>query len=284
MAKLRTVAGIALVIIGLAVLAGNRWSTEEPMSNLDKKWTFASGELRNLQTKSDYETEIRFVKSSDGTNSVSITGQGTKQMRQAVSEAALSSGTLELDLRNQSWRWFDWLRFGSTDAKQQIVVALADGSPFLETLQVKSDSGSLAVYGAQVRKADLQIDSGSVTIRDLTADRLNIRADSGSITANGVHGNAEIHADSGSIKLENVTGPTRLSADSGSIKLYKEDTSSTDIKAESGSVYVHMPASFAGVYDVQADSGTVHAPESKRQTGDVVKVRADSGSIRVEQD
>jgi hypothetical protein len=283
MRTLSILIGVILVLFGVWTLSADRWKPAEPLTDLSGSWPFASGELRDLQVKSDDELEIRFVNSVDGTSSVTLDGKGTQKMADTVAGAHLSSGKLELDLRDTSNHWFDWFRFGSSGRRQQLVVSLTDDA-LLDSLKVQSDSGTLSLTEARVKIADLSMDSGSVTISNLTAQHLKLQADSGSIRAEGINADSDIRADSGSIRLERVTGPTRVSADSGSIRLYKEDTSATDIQADSGSVYLHMPASFAGTYDLQADSGSIHAPESKGQTADVVKVRADSGSIRVEQD
>lgn len=280
---MRKLAGIILVIIGLTALASNSSALGENAIDYEKKWTFASGELHQLLLKSDYAVNVKFEKSTNGTNSVYLKGQGSQSMVDAVSGTALSSGKLDVQLVDKRKWHFDLFHFGSHREVQQMIVTLAEGAE-LETLGLQLDSSSLSVSDAQVKNADFSVGSGSLTIENLTAERFKMQADSGSVKAVGIHADTEIHADSGSLRLEQVTGPTRLTMDSGSVRLYKDDTSPTDVKADSGSVYVHMPSSFAGFYDLQADSGSIRAPESKRKTTDVVKIRADSGSIIVEQD
>lgn len=276
------VAGLILVMIGLAALSSNAWGSGKSLSSFEKKWTFAAGELRDLNVKSDYKVRMKFVKSTDGSNSVYVKGKGPEKMAEAVQEIELEDGKLALDLREPR-KWFSLFDFTALRSDEEIVVTMADGTA-LEKLGLQLDSGSLTLDDAHAATADISIDSGSVAITRLNAGKLTLEADSGSIKADGIRtDDGEVSADSGSIKLEHVTGPLRVQADSGSIKLYKDDTASVELKADSGSVYVHLPESYAGDFDLKTDSGSIYAPEPKRETKDLVKVRADSGSIRIEQ-
>jgi hypothetical protein len=282
MKKLTIIAGVVLVLIGLAALSPQGWKFGKQLPSFDKQWPFASGELQDLRIESDYPVELKFVKTGDGTNAVSINGQAPAKTIQQLLYTELDSGTLNLDLRENPRKFWDFFDFNFRRTPEIIVVSLADGS-VLDKLGMNLSSGSLTMTDVQVKSADLTVDSGSAEINNLTADQWNIHASSGSVRGNGIHAESTVTADSGSVRLEHVTGKMHVTADSGSVKLYKDDTTDTDIKADSGSVYVHLPSSFSGFFDLQADSGSIRAPQSKRDTKDLLKVRASSGSIVVEQ-
>ncbi|WP_219639169.1 DUF4097 family beta strand repeat-containing protein [Cohnella sp. CFH 77786] len=279
MRKRWVTAGAILVAIGLLGLKVPEFG--KPSRTIEKTWPFQTGELRELYVQSDYRADVKFAVSENGSNSVHLQGQVADKMIEAVQRTNLSDGKLSLELRRPGWN-FGFLDIGSGRAKQEIVVTLAKGTK-LENLAIHMDSGSLTLEDAAADAVDITMDSGSVTLKRLSSGKLTLKSDSGSIEGSDIQADTTVKADSGSVKLERATGRMNLQADSGSIKLYKDDTADTEIHADSGSVYVHLPASFAGSFDLKSDSGSVNAPESKGETNDLVKVRADSGSIRVEQ-
>ncbi|MFC5701516.1 DUF4097 domain-containing protein [Cohnella faecalis] len=283
MKKWWIIGGLLLIAIGIAGIATGGWKTNEKLPEFEKSWRFQASELKNLEIKSDYKVNLKFVKSTDGTNSVSVKGQAPEKTIQTVQDAVIDNKSLLVDLRQKPVKYFNFLDFSFVGVKEEITVSLTDDAA-LDALKVNVDSGSIALTDVSAKTVDLSADSGNLTLNNLTADSLSIDVDSGKITGDGVRTKTlTLSADSGLVNLKRVTGKVDMIIDSGSVKLYKEDTSDTVIKADSGSVYVQVPASFAGYYDLKADSGSVHAPESKRETKDIVKVRADSGLIRVEQ-
>lgn len=282
MRRLKVAAGAVLVLLGLAMIFVKDGYAGDALPQFEKQWSFSANELRDLRVQSDYPIILTFADSLDGSNSVRVKGQGKQKLIDAVQRIQLTEGTLDLDLREPQRNFFDVLGLILHRPKEEIVVSLSDDSA-IEYLKLKLSSGSIAAKDVVVKQANIDIASGSAKIDNLTADLLNLNLKSGSVAGNRIRANTHIDSSSGSIKLENLSGPARVRCASGSIKIYKEDTSNLDIHASSGSIYVHMPASFAGTYDVQASSGSVRAPESKRLTQDMVKVRASSGSIKIEQ-
>lgn len=283
MRKLPMAIGAVLVLLGLALIFTKGNANGKALPSFEKNWSFGAGELRDLQVQSDYPVELTFVKSTDGSNSVQLYGQGKQKLKDAVERIELTGGTLDLDLREPNRQFWDVIDLIVSRPKEEIVVALTDDSE-IERLKLKLSSGSIAAKDVVVKQAIIEISSGSAKLENLTADHLNLDMKSGSIKGDVIRANTSIESSSGSIKLEHLTGPAQVRSSSGSIKIYKDDTTDLDIKASSGSVYVRMPESFAGTYDIQASSGSVRAPESKRDTKDLVKVRASSGSITIEQD
>ncbi|MFC5531128.1 DUF4097 family beta strand repeat-containing protein [Cohnella yongneupensis] len=283
--RLWIISGIALILVGLAGIASYGWHTGGDLNPVEKSWAFDKQALQRLEIKSDYNVEISFVESSDGLNSIRLVGEGTEQMARDTLSTDIADGALKLDLTQKPHRWFHFFDFDSFNAKEKLTISLAAGVQF-DSLDLKLDSGNITVTNASLaapRDTKIKIDSGNVTLNKFKGTQLDIDIDSGNVTANGLAAKVSVDADSGNIKLYDVAGAADLSVDSGNIKLYKLTNEDTTIKADSGNVYVQVPKGFAGFYDLQADSGSIHRPESKRETTDYVKVRTDSGNITIEE-
>nr|WP_152619360.1 DUF4097 family beta strand repeat-containing protein [Cohnella kolymensis] len=228
--------------------------------------------------------DVSFVKSGNGTNSVLLQGKGTPKMIEDTTKTEISEQSLQLALTREG-RGFNLFNFNLSDSTQHLTISVTDDAVW-EKLNLELDSGNVRVNDAAVTKlldAKITVDSGNISIKNFKSEQLNFQVDSGNVTAEDVQANLTGATDSGNIQIRNFAGDSKLSVDSGNIKLYKQDIGETDLSADSGNVYVQMPSSFAGFYDLQADSGSVRAPDSKRETNDYVKVRTDSGNITVEQ-
>ncbi|RED58003.1 DUF4097 family beta strand repeat-containing protein [Cohnella lupini] len=274
-----------LIIIGVAGALTFWKNVDEDLPSFDKTWTFSAADLRKLHIVSDYDVDVKFVKSTDGENSIRLHGKGTEKMIENTIATEISSQSLKLNLVQTPKTWIQFLEFDITRAKEELIISVSDDS-LLESLKIELDSGNINIADASLVKiadAELSADSGNLILNNFRSDRLELDVESGTITGNYITADTEASADSGNIKLENMTGRTNLSVDSGNIKLYKLDTADAEISADSGNVYVQVPAVFAGFYDLQVDSGKINSPDSKRETNDYVKVRADSGNITIEE-
>ncbi len=277
--------GIALILIGLGGIASYGFSTEQNLEPVEKTWSFKADSLQRLQIKSDYSVSITFVRSTDGNNSIHLTGEGTEKMVEDTLVTEIQNGELALDLREKPKRWFSFFNINTHSAKENLTIALADGVRF-DALDLKLDSGNVTIKDAELAAIDsakIDIDSGNVTLDRFKSGQLEVDVDSGNVTANGLTAAVKVSSDSGNIRLNDVSGPADLKVDSGNIRLYKLTNDEANIKADSGNVYVQVPSDFAGFYDLKVDSGSISAPESKRLTTDYVKVRSDSGNIKIEQ-
>lgn len=285
MRKLWVVGGIALILVGVAGIASYGWRTGGDLDPVEKTWSFDAQSLQRLQIKSDYNVDIAFVRSTDGTNSITLVGEGTKRMVEETLATEIGNGALELDLRQNPERWFHFFDFDSFRAKEKLTIAVADGVRW-ETLQLSMDSGNFTLKDAALialGETIVDIDSGNVTIDNYKADRLDVDIDSGNVTGNGVTAAVKVDADSGSIRLNDLSGPSEIEVDSGNIRLYKLTGDDATIEADSGNVYVQVPTGFGGFYDVKVDSGKTNYPESKRTTTEYIKVRTDSGNVTIEE-
>ncbi|QJD85348.1 DUF4097 family beta strand repeat-containing protein [Cohnella herbarum] len=275
-----------LIVIGVAGALTVGWeSNKGDLPEFEKKWTFSASDLRKLQIESDYEVNVKFVKSTDGQNSIQLNGHATEKTIEKVLATEISNQSLTLDLTRSPKKYINFFDFNFVTAKEEFVISVSDDA-LLDLLKIDVDSGDINITDATlipITVAELSADSGNLDLNRFRSDSLNAEVDSGNIRGDHVTANITASADSGNIRLENTTGQTTLSVDSGNIRLYKLDTSNTDITADSGNVYVQVPSSFAGFYDLKVDSGTSNAPESKRETKDFVKVRVDSGNIKIEQ-
>ncbi|MDG0811687.1 DUF4097 family beta strand repeat-containing protein [Cohnella rhizosphaerae] len=290
---------IGLILIGLGGAAYYKFHFSDPLTAHSQTWTFGEGELRTLEIGGEAKSlDVRFVESADGKNTVTLDGEEEKEVINRLSDVTVQDGKLKLDLDAKN-KWFS-LNFDFSSHKQTIVVALS-GSGKLDEVTVRSDSGSVTVDGTQAQMVeirsdsgslrasnieagtvDLKSDSGSVKLSAVQAEQLKVKTDSGSIQADGVTADTTASSDSGSVRFAALKGPAAIKTDSGSVRLFKTDTSSADVSTDSGSVRVEVPADFAGHYDLRSDSGSIRSPDSPGRTNDTIKVRTDSGSIRVQ--
>lgn len=313
---------IGLVLIAIGCVALYNMLNEKPEEDFRHEWRFEAGELRDLAIEGDSRgLNVKYEASGDGTESVSIEGRADGDVVDRIKQAKLRDGRLAIDTDPESFRIgiFDWGDWNSINDRFTITVKLADPDA-LEKLEVESDSGGVQIEGLSASSASVSTESGSirmydfkgerleveadsgsirgerieadlavaaqsgsVKLQDVKGERLTAKSDSGSIQAERIEAELEVSSDSGSIQFQGLTGKSAISSDSGSVRLDKLDDSDADIKTESGSVKIDLPASFAGFYDLQSDSGSIRAPESKRETNGYIKVRTDSGSIRVDE-
>ncbi len=276
---------LIVIIIGVAGVFSFGRQSDDDLPKFDKTWTFSAADLRKLHIVSDYEVNVTFVKSTDGSNSIHLMGQGTEKMIEKAMKTEISSQSLKLDLTQLPKKYINFFDFSFVNVKEQLTISVTDDF-LLESLQLDLDSGEVDITDAAIARitdAQLSVDSGSLKFNNFQSDRLDIDMDSGNVTGNNVTAELTASVDSGNIKIEKLTGRSSISVDSGNIRLYKSDNSASELSVDSGSVYVQVPSSFAGFYDLHVDSGTINAPDSKRETNDYIKVRTDSGNIKIEQ-
>jgi len=292
--------GIALVVIGISLLIGPGSLMGRQEYKLDKEWTVAGDELKELQILGEGRVNVVFLESTDGSQSVSVKGQVPRHVAKSINETRLEGGRLVVDLRGGN-RIFPAFRFGSFWAGPgEVTVKLRPGYE-LSHLTVRTDAGQIRAGSIAVRTADFTSDSGKLKLADLTggqirvradagslelanveADSLDIRIDAGDIQASNISADTTIRLDSGNAKLDGAAGRFSIRADSGNIRLIKKDTADADIRLDSGDVYVRLPAAFAGSLDLNTAWGRIDAPETKNETQDRIQVRTDSGNIEIE--
>jgi len=286
MRKFWYLAAFCLIAIGIAGAVNHDWNkVDRNLRDFEKKWTFSAEELRELSIKSEYNVSMTFVKSVDGTNSIELKGHGTERMVETIQAAEISGRKLELELIRLPRKYINLFDFSFDPPTEQFVVSVTDDA-LLDRLKLKLSSGNLEIKDAsllRISSAVLDSNSGNLSLGEFVSETLEIDVDSGNVKGDRVTANLTASIDSGNITIENMTGKADISADSGNVKLYKLDTSDTNISVDSGNAFVRLPTSFAGTYDLKADSGRVRAPESRNETNDTIKVRTDSGNITIEE-
>ncbi|MBW4839133.1 MAG: DUF4097 domain-containing protein [Paenibacillaceae bacterium] len=306
--------GILLILAGFAGMAYQHFDFGEKLPTHQQKWAFESGALKTLLVDSDYDVELEFIDSPDGSNYVEISGNMEQKTIDTLKATQISGDTLKLDLQDDfNWTFFS-VNFQST--KQRITVALSDKSE-LNRIDYKSNSSNGTFRGLRAGDIDMSIGSGNLRVENATAGQLKLASTSGNITAENIQGNTEIKLTSGSIRIDSLqgdlmakstsgnitanqvqgtsqatvssgnirferfTGDGSFKSTSGNITLSEQRSDNLDITVGSGNATLSTDAQFKGFYDLHTGSGNISAPDSLRQTQDLIKVRTTSGNIRI---
>ncbi|WP_059041608.1 DUF4097 family beta strand repeat-containing protein [Paenibacillus rubinfantis] len=306
--------GILLILAGFAGMAYQHYDFGDQLPAHQQKWTFEQGALKQLLVDSNYDVELELIDSPDGTNYVEINGKMNRKTIDTLKATKMSGDTLTLDLQEE----FDWSFFSVSfqSTKQQITVALSDKGA-LNRIAYKSSSSNGTFRGLRAGDIDLAIDSGNLRVENASAEQLKLTSTSGNITAENIQGNTEIQltsggirintlqgdliakstsgnitakqvkgtvqamVSSGNIRFEQFTGDGSFKSTSGNITLADQRSDNLDIYVGSGNATLSTDAEFKGYYDLHTASGSTTAPDSPRQTQDLIKVRATSGNIRI---
>lgn len=304
---------IALIIIGFAGMAYQGFEFGDDLPSYNQKLTFA--ELNSLSINSDYDVDVTFIKSPDGTDYVEVRGNMEEETIDKLKNADTSTKDFTLDLKRK-FRWsFMQINFQSNN--QHITVALANPAR-LEQFAVKlgsnngsfselnagnvtinGTSGNIKANSVNTNHFTIHTTSGNITTTDIKADTeikltsgtikitnldgaATLQATSGNIKAENVKGTAEVSLKSGDINFNNFTGDGKFNSVSGNITLKNQRSDSLDISLQSGNVRLSADSGFKGIYDLRTTSGDIKSPESPGQTQDLIKVRATSGNIRIQ--
>jgi DUF4097 and DUF4098 domain-containing protein YvlB len=321
MRKLLFTVGIICILIGVVGVVSTNFNfgTNGTETAYEKEWTFTDNELKNLEIESSYSIDLKVVPSTGDRNSIHISGEASDEVIKQIESAVISNQTLKINL-DEKIELFRFMDFSGIE-KQQIVIKMSEQAQFdsvttnlsasstrladlnTKKLNMDSSSGSITVTNLQADQAVISNTSGSITVNDLQGDQVEISNTSGSIQANGaivtrmtlengsggikgenIKGEVDATTTSGSIKFDELASdPLKLKSISGSIHVNQLLTQSADIEATSGSVKLTVPADFGGFYDLKSSSGSISAPESKRATNNLIKVKTTSGSISIKE-
>ncbi|REK54636.1 MAG: hypothetical protein C6W55_11200 [Thermobacillus sp.] len=296
----RTIVGVILVAVGMIALVKYVFGYE--LRETYEHALALGDHVQEIRIESDsYALEIDFTVSQE--NVVRIEGKAAPKTVKQIRSAEVKNGILYLQFKDQDpWYWgffpdFTW------NERQSITISLTEESlESFETLKVSSDAGSVSVDGAKARDLVIGSDSGSIRLGRLQGGTLTVtsnyggirlesyegkslalRSESGSIHADEIHAGVTAVSDSGSITINHLKGAGNIETDSGSIRIVKKDEMGAVVSSDSGSVHIIVPLSYSGSYDLKSDSGSIHHPDAAGTSGEVIKVRTESGSIRIEQ-
>lgn len=304
---------IALIIIGFAGMAYQGFEFGDDLPSYNQKLTFTK--LNSLLINSDYDVDVKFIKSPDGTDYVEVSGNMEEDTIDKLKNADTLAKDFTLDLKRK-FRW-SFMQINFQSNKQHITVALTNPAQ-LEKFAVKLGSNNGGFSALTAGNIDIQATSGGIQVNSVNTNRFTIRSTSGNISTTDIKADTEIKLTSGTIKVTNLDGAATLQATSGNIKaenvkgsadvslksgnidfinftgdgkfnsvsgnitLKNQRSDSLDITLQSGNVRLSADPGFKGIYDLRTTSGDIKAPDSPGQTQDLIKVRATSGNIRIQ--
>lgn len=286
---------IVLIVIGFAGMAYEGFQFSDKLPRYEQQWNLDS--LQQLQVKSNSNVDLKFIASEDGSNYIQVSGYMKQELVDRLEAFKPSGPKVELDLSNrEALGFFFNIDFQST--KQEIIVALSDAE-LMESLQVELSHSNGTFSGLQADQIKLTTQSGNLKLDSVSAGQLEmktvagnialsaldgsalLKVGSGNITANSIHGDLQVESVSGNVTIRDFQGSGVFKASSGNVKLEDQRSDQLDITVTSGNVALSLDQAFKGVYDLKAISGTIKAPESPLETTDVIKIRANSGNIRI---
>ena len=307
--------GLILVIIGVIGMSSNKFNFGDDLTEYHQKWNLDTGTLSHLVINSEYDTDIEFVHSTDGTQSVEIQGALEDNTIKQLEQIRLENGKLEINMVDDSIHFISVsftshkvhltvslpkenpltdvnVDFNSSNGTisnltaQNVELATSSGNMTVQTIiadQLKVDlhSGNGKISNLTVKNADLTASSGNMTLQSIIAKQLKIDLHSGNLTGTDIQSDTTASVGSGNTKFINYSGIGNFSAESGNIKLVQKGLSSLELSSKSGNVTVTPDPNFKGSFDLITKSGSVHSPESLRESKDLIKVRTNSGNIKV---
>jgi len=271
--------GLILVVVGFIGMSSNKFNFGDKLTEYHKKWTIDNDTLSHLIVNSEYNTDIEFIQSTDGTQSIELTGLFEDEVISQLNKVQPQKGEFNINMVDDSFTFFS-ISFKSQTAT--LIVSLPNLDQ-LEEVGLHFTSGNGTVTNLSANDIEITSQSGNVELQSIFAKQLRIEANSGNITASDIQGNANFSIKSGNMDIINYAGEGTFKANSGNIELIQKGASSLDISAKSGNVTLTADPNFKGFYDVNADSGNIHSPESLRLTKDLIKVRTNSGDINITQ-
>jgi hypothetical protein len=305
---------VVLMLIGIAGMTYHHFRFGEPLHNFQRRWYLSPAQLNTLSINSAYSADIRFIDSQDGNGYVEINGKLKPEIMDKLVRTEVGKEGLQLDISPSP---LEFLNLNFNRPRTQITVALPGGGTIgLFQLDLHSVSGH--IQGLRARSAELLAKSGSLTVTDARADQINIQAASGAVRVEQVEatlnigmssgnltlnqitgvgtytlssgnfkgkkitGDVKIKATSGNITLDALTGTGQIEAQSGNVTMNDQRSDALSITTHSGNVILSTDNAFRGFYDLEARSGRIHAPESPKQTSDVIQIRTQSGNITIQ--
>ncbi len=267
---------ITLIVFSFAGTACQPRNLVDKLPAHEQKWTFAPDELSTLVIDSEYDVNMEFIASPDGTNYVEISGNMQQSTIDQLKATAIAGNALELQLQKD----VKLVAPNYKSTKARIIVALAEDAR-LQQISYKSGSGDTNFTGLKAENIDLSVSAGKLRVKAIAAGRLRLTSKSGDITAEQIQGDTEIQLHSGNIKVDGLKGSLKAQSTSGNVTLTGQRSDSLDISVRTGDVTMSPDPVFKGFFDLKTTTGRVTAPESPQETTDVIKVRVISGDIRI---
>ncbi|PJN55951.1 hypothetical protein PAEVO_26740 [Paenibacillus sp. GM2FR] len=270
---------IALILVGIVGMAANKFKFGEELVSYQNRWDLQDAEkLKKLKISSNIDISFSFEESGDSSGYIAFDGKLKPEYVDVLKSFNPSGPEVGLDLTTPSTLQLMSVDFRSPKGKLTIVLP---SSTQLEELDLSTLSDNIQVSGASSKMVDISVKSGNIIMSDIRADQLNVENISGNIRGSVIQASTRIVNHSGNVVLKDMEGPVDIEVTSGNVNVGLLGVSSVNILCRSGNVKVQPDPSFRGFYDLKALSGSVSAPESRKETTDTIQVETYSGNIDI---
>lgn len=141
-----------------------------------------------------------------------------------------------------------------------------------KTINLSVSSGNLKTSNISSENVVVEVSSGNITIDELIGNDLTVRNGSGNININSIQGKVNTTNRSGNIVVNNFVGEGKFDVKSGSIDLTVNDIiGDISLSSNSGNLFLIMGQNISFVLDAEVRSGTINAPNLKRQVNTKVQ-------------
>lgn len=311
--------GIACIAVGVVGMSIFGFEFGDDRVAYEKELAFSEAGIHSLVMRTDSSTNIKFVPTEEDQITVLFTGKWHQDAIDRIEQTAPEGSTLTVDttaedsfqflsfnldfsdnhieVRMPSDKTLDELIVDNISSSNDITgvkarhvaISSTSGDFKLEDVQasqlaVSLSSGNLDMKNVMAKdSASFEMISGDIELEDFSSSQIAVKLQSGSIEAAAIQGQLEVKSTSGDIEIDDLHGDASIEVQSGNVEVGQSVIGNLDIRAVSGDVEVIAAPDFAGFYDVQAVSGSIHAPESPRTGTELIKVRTTSGNIQIEQ-
>jgi DUF4097 and DUF4098 domain-containing protein YvlB len=149
-----------------------------------------------------------------------------------------------------------------------------------KTINLSVSSGNLKINRITSENITVDVSSGNITIDELIGNDLTVRNRSGNININSLQGKVNTVNQSGNIKVNNFVGEGAFDVRSGNIDLTVNDiTGDLSLSSNSGNVNLMMRPNISFILDAEVRSGTIGAPNLRRQTNTNIQHNIGSSPI-----
>lgn len=218
----------------------------------------------------------------DGENRIELSGQAIPSVIKNIQEATMQGGTLNIkyNYKRQLWENIQLFNFNSNQHKHVVDIHVSK-EYVLDRLNINLAMGKLSMNGGNVKQLTADCDMGEVILGNITAELVELDAAMGSVRTDNIDATVRVKASMGEVDLRNTQQSVDVTANAGSINIQQAKAHNIDAESDMGSVIIKVAPEFQGLYDLRVNLGDIHAPQSKNKSDQIIKVRADLGSINI---
>ena len=167
-----------------------------------------------------------------------------------------------------------------------------------KTINLSVSSGNLKINRITSENITVDVSSGNITIDELIGNDLTVRNRSGNININSLQGKVNAVNQSGNIKVNNFVGEGAFDVRSGNIRVnnfvgegtfgvrsgnidltVNDIVGDLSLSSNSGNVNLLMRPNISFILDAEVRSGTIGAPNLRRQTNTNIQYNIGSSPI-----